>query len=179
MKDLLLFLEKYEVWVYLILGAIIFLYLRRLTFAWQEWRSAIYGLEKETAQHKISSALSVIILLSIIAMSEFFLVSFVVPIYPRVSIIPTATMDLLATSTATLSPEQSLQDNAAIDDGTAIPGVEGCVSGEIEWIFPEADSEVSDVIELVGTVNIPNLGFYKYEFSQSGSENLITIAAGN
>ncbi len=179
MKDLLLFLEKYEVWVYVILGVIIFVYLRRLIYAWQEWREAIYGLEKETAQHKISNALSVIILLSIIAVSEFFLVSFVVPIYPRTSVIPTATMDLLATPTVTISPELAIAEGVTADENEVVVEENGCVSGEIEWIYPQENEEVNDVVELVGTVNIPNLGFYKYEFSQLGSENWITIAAGN
>jgi len=179
MNELLLFLEKYEMWIYISLGVIIFFYLRRLLYAWQEWRAAIYGLEKETAQHKISSALSVIILLSIIAMSEFFLVSFVVPIYPRVSIVPTATLDLLATPTVTIAPEQMGTAVAPGDGVVEQITNEGCLPGEIEWIDPTAEGVVSGVVELVGTVNITNLGFYKYEFSQMGSENWITIAAGN
>jgi hypothetical protein len=34
-------------------------------------------------------------------------------------------------------------------------------------------------VELLGTVNIPNLGFYKYEFSEPGSDVWSTIAADN
>jgi len=180
MNDLLLFLEQYETWIYIFLGAIIFIYLRKLINSWQEWRIAIYGLEKETAQQKISSALTVIILLSLVGISEFFLVSFVVPIYPRVSLVPTPTMDLIATPTVTLSPDQNVETQESSIISQTEEGVgEGCIAGEVEWTYPQANNEVSDIVELEGTVNIPNLGFYKYEFSPSGSSNWITIAAGN
>jgi len=88
-------------------------------------------------------------------------------------------MDILATPTATLSPEQSTGGESFIEAVNATLEVSGCTAGEIEWIFPEEGGEVSEVVELIGTVNIPNLGFYKYEFSQMGSDNWITIAAGN
>jgi hypothetical protein len=55
----------------------------------------------------------------------------------------------------------------------------GCTPGQVEWTFPKAGDEISGKVELKGTVNVPNLGFYKYEFSQAGVENWMTIAAGN
>jgi hypothetical protein len=33
-------------------------------------------------------------------------------------------------------------------------------------------------IELTGTVNIPNFGFYKYEVAPAGSDTWATISAG-
>ena len=34
-------------------------------------------------------------------------------------------------------------------------------------------------MELKGTVNVENIGFYKYEFALMGSDTWTTIAAGN
>jgi hypothetical protein len=62
---------------------------------------------------------------------------------------------------------------------TAPAATEGCIAGVIEWIVPVSGEEVSERVELVGVVNVDNLGFFKYEFSQSGDETWSTIAAGN
>jgi hypothetical protein len=42
-----------------------------------------------------------------------------------------------------------------------------------------AGEQISGTIELKGTVNVLNLGFYKYEFTALGQENWQIIAAGN
>ena len=49
----------------------------------------------------------------------------------------------------------------------------------IEWQVPKANEALSATVELKGVVNVPNLGFYKYEFSQPGTNQWTTIAAGN
>jgi hypothetical protein len=41
--------------------------------------------------------------------------------------------------------------------------------GTLEWTSPSPDSEISGIVELKGTVNISNFGFYKYEYSQDNS----------
>ena len=51
--------------------------------------------------------------------------------------------------------------------------------GQVEWISPEAGEEVRGQIDLIGTVDVPSLGFYKYEYSQPGSDAWMTIAGGN
>ena len=38
--------------------------------------------------------------------------------------------------------------------------------------------EIKGTIELTGTVDIPNFGFYKYEVAPNGSDTWATIAAG-
>jgi hypothetical protein len=46
-------------------------------------------------------------------------------------------------------------------------------------IFPESGSEVSGVIEVVGTADIPNFGFYKFEIKRPDETVWLTIQAGN
>lgn len=49
--------------------------------------------------------------------------------------------------------------------------------GKLEWTEPKSGSEISGNVDLMGTVNVTNFGFYKYEYSQ---DNIIwnTIQAG-
>lgn len=184
MEELLRFLELYEVWIYILLGAVAFIYLRKVFLAWQEWRVATFGLERETAVRRFGSALTVVILLVALGAAEFLLVSFVSPSLPRSSQLPTPTLDLLATQTPTLPALSSetavpLDGNATQAPAAMAASSGGCIPGQIEWIYPEFGGELNGTVELKGTVNIPNLGFYKYEYKPFGSDNWVTIAAGN
>jgi hypothetical protein len=61
----------------------------------------------------------------------------------------------------------------------AISGSNGCVAGTLEWTYPKNDGQLKGTETLKGTIQVPNLGFYKYEYSSAGSDNWVTIAAGN
>jgi hypothetical protein len=176
MNAVFTFLETYEIALYVVLGLISLLFLRRLLLALREWRVSVFGLEKEAAHRRFSSALTVVILLALIGTGEFILVSFVAPVFSSAELI-TPTIDLLATSTATF-PAGTFQAPMVISSEVT-PDAQGCIAGQLEWTFPKAGEEVNGLVELMGTVNITNLGFYKFEFSQPGSSNWITIAAGN
>ncbi len=217
MKELLPFLQKYEVWIYVFLGAIAFVYFQKLILAWKQWQGTVFGLERDIAQRRFSTALTIIVLLLVFVLMEFVIVSFVAPTYPQMVSLPTATLDLLATPTVTLpvageaattkagsdvggaasSGESGSPDNgnaAAGSNGASSPGAsgtaaataaasmqsqEGCIPGQIEWTFPKPGGEISATVELKGTVNVPNLGFYKYEYAEPGKDVWNTIAAGN
>jgi hypothetical protein len=182
MNELVPFLQKNEIWIYILLGFVALIPLQRLISAWKAWQGSIYGLEREIAQRRFSAALTVLLLLILFVLSEFITVSFVAPNYLQGSTLPTATLDLLATQTVTL---QAVVDAAggATPAGTSTPTItasqDGCIPGQIIWVYPQAGQEVSATVELKGTVNIPNLGFYKYEYSKPGDEIWNTIAAGN
>jgi hypothetical protein len=176
MGDVVRFLVNSEGWVYALLGLIGIIYLSRLVSDWREKRSAIFGLEREGAQRRLVVSATIVVLLLVAAGAELFVVSFVAPSYPKIDMLPTPTLDLMTTPTATLAP------------GAVAPLVvptisadisSGCFAGTIDWTSPYPGEELSGVIELTGTVNVLNLGFYKYEFSTPGQDNWITIAGGN
>jgi hypothetical protein len=176
MGEVVHFLVDYEIWIYAILGLIGGIYLRKILLNWQEWRSAIFGLERDGAQRRLVTAVTVMVLLLVTAVAELFVVSFVAPAYPMVEMIPTPTLDLMSTPTPTLPPGTAPQ--------LVVPTIsadisEGCIAGVIDWTTPFSGEEISGMVELKGTVNVPNLGFYKYEFTSPGQENWQTIAAGN
>ncbi len=185
MEELLPFLQTYEDWIYIFLGSVAFVSFLRVVSAWGDWRGSVFGLEREIAQRRFTLNLTILTLLVVFILLEFFIVTFVVPSYPQTAALPTPTLDLLATTTATLpvmgqaaTPE--VTEDADITPTTNIMTLqEGCIEGQIEWSYPEAGGEISATVELKGTVNVPNLGFYKYEYSTPGGDVWTTIAAGN
>ncbi len=181
MLELLRFLVKIEVWVYILSGLAAVIVLRQLITAWKDWRSALFGLERETAQRRFTSALTLMILLVLFNLAEFFYVSFIAPAVVNLNqpvIATPADAALVTPQAAALPTKSSLAMNNPIE--SANPQNEnGCVAGQIEWTFPQSGEKISGTVELRGTVNVTNLGFYKFEFSQPGSEIWSTIAAGN
>jgi hypothetical protein len=181
MEELLQFLKKYEGFIYILAGIVAFIYLLRMTKAWQEWRNAVFGLERENAQRRFSSAMTVLILIALFTMTAFILVSFVSPTLPQTAMLSTPTLDVLATSTATIEPG----DGTVFATPTigvismATPSSGDCLPGRIEWIDPTEDSQIGGTVTLMGTVDVENFGFYKYEFSQPPGETWSTIAAGD
>lgn len=187
MDAILRFLQTYEVWGYIFLGGIGFIYFQKLFTAIGELRLAIYGLEREAALRRITSNMSILILVILLGLTEFFVVSFIAPAYPQSGFLPTPTIDLLSTATVTIEPgsaflayPEDATPVASQDSPGAVPETNsGCIPGELEWTYPLPGEEINGTIELRGTVNLVNMGFYKYEFSQVGSDKWETIAAGN
>lgn len=178
MADFLAFLQQYEIWIYLILGGVALVYLQKTLKASHDYRNALFGLEREKARRVYRSALSVLLLSVLLAVANLALVSFVWPNLPA-SGLPTPTMDIGAQPTATLpvAVEPQLTQTGVVVPTVAI--AEGCLPGQIEWIFPTAGAEVQETVMLQGIVNVANLGFFKYEYGQPGLDNWLPIAAGN
>lgn len=184
MNELVRFLQKNEIWIYILLGVVALIPFQRLISAWKAWQGSIYGLEREIAQRRFSAALTVMLLLIMFVVVEFISVSFVAPNYLQGSAVATATLDLLATPTVTLpavvdAAVGATQASTTETTLTITATEDGCVPGKIEWIYPQPGQEISATVELKGTVNIPNLGFYKYEYALPGDDIWNTIAAGN
>jgi hypothetical protein len=183
MEVILPYLKNYEVWIYTFLGFIALVYLQKLIVAWKDWQGTVYGLEREIAQRRFSTALTILLLLVAFVLLEFLTVSFVAPTYPQSLALPTATLDLLATPTVTLAAQVQAISTASSPQGTAQatvqPQQEGCIPGKIEWLVPKPGQEISQTVELKGTVNVPNLGFYKYQYSKPQEDVWTDIAAGD
>ena len=57
-------------------------------------------------------------------------------------------------------------------------GASGCVPETLILTSPEPGQEISGTVTLVGTVDIDNFGFYKYEFSPQDAGAWTTVSAG-
>jgi hypothetical protein len=170
------FLVQYEVLVYLILTIGAVFTARSLWKGWSEWHAAVFGLEKELAFQKVRVSGALFILLSMIGLSQFCLVTFIVPFLPATTFRATPTADLLKTPSGTFSA----QDLTAQNGTPAAPaGTIDCIPGEIMITTPQPGGLVQGKIILIGTVKVPNFGFYKYEYATQGNDTWATIAAGD
>lgn len=185
MSDVIQFLTQAEVWIYVLLGGVGLWYLRKLLLAWEEWRAAIFGLERENAQRHLNQAITGLVMLVLMGLVEFSVITFISPDYPGLNPLPTPTLNILATPTTTLvsptsAPGETPSAITPIPTFTPTPNQpNGCIPGQIELTDPKPGQELAVENKLIGTVNVPDFGFYKFEFSQPGSQTWFTISAGN
>lgn len=170
-------LATYEGLIYIILAIFGLLALRRLWIAWREYQESIFGLEREVTQRRLLQASAGVVLVLLLAVTEFILAAFVVPNLPQTAFLPTATIDPLATPSMTLPPDLATAF-ALTPNPAAVPGANGCIPDQLEISSPRQGQTISGVIDLIGTVDIPNFGFYKYEVAPLGSDVWATISAG-
>ena len=180
MIEFLRYLRDVEYLVYFILGALAIWQLRKFYLAWEELRGAAFGLERESAQMRLNRSAAFLIVLLFLTAAEFGLVSYIIPAVPGVDPIPTPTVDLLATPTITLEPEDQVEPTPTPLSGQpgTPPVQQGCIPGEVMITSPENNSVVSGSVTIEGTANIEDFGFYKIEISSFDSNTWLTILAG-
>lgn len=177
MDSLFRFLVKYELAIYGILGLGAIFAIRSTLKSWNELHRSVFGLEREISTQRLRLSVATVILLLMIGLSQFCLVSFVVPFLPATTFLPTPTANLLQTPATTL--DANALATAAAGTPLPPPGTIGCIPGKLTITFPVARQEITSQITITGNVNIPDFGFYKYEFARQGSEEWTTIGAGN
>jgi len=170
------FLKLYEGLIYILLAIGALFAFRWLWRSWRESQSAVYTMEREFSSRRLGQSAAISTLIVVLFCAEFFTATFIIPGLPSDIFLTTPTLDLISTPTGTLSAEMMTQF-ANFPPQTAIPNVVGCTPNKIMLTSPEAGDEVKGTVELIGTVNIPNFGFYKYEVAQAGSETWATISA--
>lgn len=176
---MLRFFSEYEILFYTGAGLIILVTALRTFSAWREWSSSIFGLEKEQAQRKFNQGLSVLVFAILMVVSLFVVNTFITSTVPGVQQLATPTIDITQQPpTSTPAPTTVITGEGFIPTITSYLS-RGCIPGQLDWTDPGNGDTISGIVELKGTVNVENLGFYKYEYSPSGSERWTTIAAGN
>ncbi len=182
MDYIIRFLAEFEVPIYLVLGIVALVYLRRVLLALEEKRGAIFGLEREASQRKVVAATTVLILVGLLTVGEFVVATFLAGELAQEPTFATPTIEVLTTPTSTLpgvvptdaTPTPTQYPQAEIE------GVDSaCINDVLEIEKPAHQEEITGVVELVGSVNTENLGSYKYEYSTMGEPDWQTIAAGS
>ena len=172
------FLSTYEVLIYIVL-AIGALYVGRAVWRhWIEWREAYYGLEREFALRRMSRWSAALAIILLLFCGELAVASLIVPSLPAAFFLASPTIDLLATPTGTISAELATQIALTPRPLPTIAGAQGCQPGKVEITAPKAGGEVTGTVDIQGTVNIPDFGFYKYEVAPLNSNTWATISAG-
>jgi hypothetical protein len=175
------YLRDLEYLIYIVLGSLAVWQLRKFYLAWEELRAAAFGLEKESAQLRLNRSAALLVVLLFLGTAVFGLVSFIIPAMPGVNPLPTPTIDLLATPTSTLVPSPDPDTTpTSISSPLATDMIQtGCVANEVMITYPENNGTISGIVEIEGTVNIPDFGFYKFEISAADSNNWLTVQAGD
>ena len=152
----------------------------RITRALKEEHGAVFGLEREIAQHHMQQAIATLTLVGFLALAEFALVVFMAPNIPGLTQLATPTINPLVTPTGTF-PLEFMETLGIVTPGGPTPTIQatGCIPGQIDITTPKPGDTLKGSIQLVGTANIPNFGFYKYEFAPLGSDNWNAIVAYN
>lgn len=181
MEEALSFFRAFEAWIYLLLGIGGLVFIRKFILAWQELRSAVFGLERESAQARLNQASTFLVFFLALAIAEFVLVYFIAPSVPGAIPLPSATLNLLATDTlpVNLPPGGGTVEGTGIPTFASVNTPSGCIPGQIEITFPQNGQEIRGVIEVLGTADIPNFGFYKFEIKRPDESLWLTIQAGN
>ncbi len=160
MSEIYLTLARYEILVYLFLAIGGLFSLRGAWSAWNEWRLAIFSLERELALRRLSRQVALLVLILLFFCGEFALATFVVPSLPSQAMLATPTLNLLASPVA-----------------SKLPAAQGCTTS-INFTQPKNGSELSGNVEIRGTIDVPNFAFYQYEYALLGSDIWTTIYTG-
>jgi hypothetical protein len=176
MEAILKFFVRFAPVIYILLAAGFLFGIQRLVRARTETRAAVYGLELEIAHHHMSQAIASLLLVGFLMIAELVLAVFLAPNLPALSLVTTPTMDPLAIPTNMLL---SLPLSETTPGPTLGAQTIGCIPDYIMLTSPKPGEEIRNQISLQGTADIPNFGFYKYEFSPLGVDFWSTIQAGN
>lgn len=179
MEDILRYLKNYELVIYIILALVAAWQIRKFLVAWEELRAAAFGLERESAQSRLNRTAGVLVLLLMLAVFEYALVTFVVPNVQGANPLPSPTVDLLATATSTLPPTTPTSSTTQAAEGQALEMEvpTGCIPGEVMISSPEDGETIRDIVEVEGTADIPDFGFYKFEVTKVDTQSWLTIQA--
>lgn len=174
------YFRNYEIWIYVILGVFAVYGLVKFWTSWEELRKATFGMERDSAQARVNQAATLLFLLLTMAVIEFSVVNFVAPTMPGAVPLPSPTLDLLATPTTT--PASGVIVGPVGEGGTAptltpLAG-QGCTPDQVMILEPKDGDTVSGVVEVKGTADITNFGFYKYEIARPGESVWLSINAG-
>lgn len=180
MTEIFRFLRLAEPYIFILLGVVGIVFIRRLISGIVEYKDSLFGLEKDRALRRIISAGGVTILLLLIAVGEFIFISIGNENPGAYNIQITSTIDLSSTSTPSLNAASSLDENntGEIPTGSNPQSQAAlCQPGKVEWNYPNDGDEIRGKLELRGTANILDFGFYQYDYSQDNI-NWNAIAVG-
>ena len=173
------FLATYEGLIYILLILAGLFSFRWVWNSWCEYRESVFGLEREFATRRLSQSVALSFLLVLLFVGELFLASFVIPSLPASGALPTPTLDLLNLTTgATVGAAIDPTAVVGSPDESASELPAGCLPGKIVITSPEPGQEIRSTINIIGTVDVENFGFYKYEVSPAGAGAWATISAG-
>jgi hypothetical protein len=157
MTDLLLQLVQYQNYIFSGMGVLVVLALVVLWQARSYLSRTPFGLEREQALRRQNAAVGLLSVMVLLAMGLYLTDQFVLPGILVPSVTPTPT----PRPTPTPSPI-AVQTGIVVDSS-------GCDNPDATLSAPKAGDRIAGAFEVVGTANISNLAFYKFEISGAGT----------
>jgi hypothetical protein len=180
MEEIILSIEAFQSWIYLVLGLAGLIYTALVLRAYRDVRASIYGLERERATRRITRSGAMLVLIVAGLAATFVISNFASPAIPA-SARPTAlpTVSLLATPQRGPGIVSGPFETATPIVASAIDGA-GCTNELATIRSPETNSTVRGEIQFLGTANITNFAFYKLEYHDLRPESTwLAIWASN
>jgi hypothetical protein len=178
MVEIVQFFSKYSLGVYFILIIGLLISLRGFYLNLREQRNLVFGLEREIIHRRVVKSVTSMIIIGLLIVGEFTLVTFLSPTLPASTRITTPTINPLLRPQGTISIGLGTVSFETPQPVSTQMKATGCIIGQINITEPKVGQEIRGEIKLIGTADIPNFGFYKYEYAPQGSENWSTILAG-
>jgi hypothetical protein len=173
-------------WLYLFLVLVAFLFLRAYVVARRERENAIFTLERESATGRMMQATTGLVIAFVIIGGVFYVSQVLVAETPLPEVTPTPTVLVVLppsptpppllptpTMTPTSTPRPQPTPVAPVETSTPEPtqpavSPPACPNPGVRLSEPGDGAVVSGVIQLVGSANIPNFEYYKFEFRGNG-----------
>ena len=177
MTSILHFFSNYAIPIYLLLVIGLVISIRNLGKARRQMSESLYGLEREISHHRTNQAVATLSLVIFLAVAELVLTVFLGPNMPGFAFLYTPTLNPLITPSYTIPPQLLATMGMITPPSTPTSQTTGCIPGQIMITSPKPGEVIKGSVTLMGTADIPNFGFYKYEFSPLGTDIWSTILA--
>ena len=183
MNDAIRFFQQYESVIYFFLAIGVVVYSVRFYSAWQELRGSVFGLEQVGAQRRLTRSALAIFVILLIGVGVFSLITFAPPFLDSAEI-PENLLDFGDSSESNPGSGNNQDAQTAEDSlatATPLPTVEVdsslCQPDKIMITSPQANQEISGVIEFRGVVNVDDFGFYMFEIAKAEEALWLPIQA--
>lgn len=186
MADVIQLIVDYALWLYVLCGLGVLVYLRSILMARRERKSALFTLEREAASSRAARSLIGVFVFVGLAGSVFFVEEMLAPRLPEpveqddeaavktvFLITPTSDVPTATPAPPTSTPEPSptatrrvFPTRAASPTPTPVP-IAAC-SNIAQITSPRVGAELSGRVEIYGTAAAPDFNFYKVEYHREG-----------
>lgn len=184
MADVIQLIVDYAIWLYVLCGLGVLVYLRSILLARRERKSAMFTLEREAASSRAARSLIGVFVFISLAGSIFFVQEMLAPRLPETverdeetaietvflitpTDVPTATIP--PTSTPEPSPTATRRVfPTPVSSPTATPAPVAKCSNVAQITSPGIGTVLSGQVSIYGTAAAPDFNFYKVEYHREG-----------
>jgi hypothetical protein len=166
MEEALVLIEENQSWIYLGLGLFGLIYLRIAIKRYRDYTSTFFGLERDRARERLIQSIIMLILIAAGFVATFVAATFggpAVPVSARPTVLPT--VSLLDTPVVTSAGNET-EVNSTPMENAILEGL-GCANPDATISSPKDGDSIKNLVDVLGTANIPGFAFYKVEIKSS------------